>query len=108
MSNQELVMQLCKLKGTVEALLDIIVNAAIEDNMKVTDRSQIDRSDINHLEPRARGPGTPFADAKHTKTLTGILQQGAIKMEATGRRVPKINSGLIFFESDWWRKSFSI
>uniref|UniRef100_A0A915JZ67 Uncharacterized protein n=1 Tax=Romanomermis culicivorax TaxID=13658 RepID=A0A915JZ67_ROMCU len=34
MSTQELAMQLGKLKGTVEALLDIIANAATEDNKR--------------------------------------------------------------------------
>uniref|UniRef100_A0A915JIU7 Uncharacterized protein n=1 Tax=Romanomermis culicivorax TaxID=13658 RepID=A0A915JIU7_ROMCU len=32
------------------------------------------RIDISRLERRARGPGAPLADAKHRKTLTGILQ----------------------------------
>uniref|UniRef100_A0A915HS64 Uncharacterized protein n=1 Tax=Romanomermis culicivorax TaxID=13658 RepID=A0A915HS64_ROMCU len=32
MSNQELATQLCELKGTLEALFDIIMNAATEDN----------------------------------------------------------------------------
>uniref|UniRef100_A0A915J701 Uncharacterized protein n=1 Tax=Romanomermis culicivorax TaxID=13658 RepID=A0A915J701_ROMCU len=34
LSNQELAMQLCKLKETIEALLDIIANAATEDNKR--------------------------------------------------------------------------
>uniref|UniRef100_A0A915KGA5 Uncharacterized protein n=1 Tax=Romanomermis culicivorax TaxID=13658 RepID=A0A915KGA5_ROMCU len=40
MSNQELGMQLCKLKGTIEALFDIIVNAATEDNKREVDSRQ--------------------------------------------------------------------
>uniref|UniRef100_A0A915HIA5 Uncharacterized protein n=1 Tax=Romanomermis culicivorax TaxID=13658 RepID=A0A915HIA5_ROMCU len=37
MSNQELAVQLCKLKGTVEALFDIIANATTEDSKREAD-----------------------------------------------------------------------
>uniref|UniRef100_A0A915KEV5 PiggyBac transposable element-derived protein domain-containing protein n=1 Tax=Romanomermis culicivorax TaxID=13658 RepID=A0A915KEV5_ROMCU len=37
--------------------------------------------DINHLERRAKGPGAPLADAKHRKTLTGILQYFRARMK---------------------------
>uniref|UniRef100_A0A915K1J1 Uncharacterized protein n=1 Tax=Romanomermis culicivorax TaxID=13658 RepID=A0A915K1J1_ROMCU len=39
-STQELAMQLSKLKGTMEALLDIIANAATEDNKREADSRQ--------------------------------------------------------------------
>uniref|UniRef100_A0A915IEH1 Mediator of RNA polymerase II transcription subunit 21 n=1 Tax=Romanomermis culicivorax TaxID=13658 RepID=A0A915IEH1_ROMCU len=39
-SNQELAMQLHKLKGTVEALFDIIENAATEDNKREANSRQ--------------------------------------------------------------------
>uniref|UniRef100_A0A915HLM7 Uncharacterized protein n=1 Tax=Romanomermis culicivorax TaxID=13658 RepID=A0A915HLM7_ROMCU len=43
-SHQELVTQLCKLKGTVEALFDIIANATTEDNKTEADshRQELD------------------------------------------------------------------
>uniref|UniRef100_A0A915K1U1 Uncharacterized protein n=1 Tax=Romanomermis culicivorax TaxID=13658 RepID=A0A915K1U1_ROMCU len=37
MSNQELAMQLGELKGTLEALFDIIVDAATKDNKREAD-----------------------------------------------------------------------
>uniref|UniRef100_A0A915IRH6 Uncharacterized protein n=1 Tax=Romanomermis culicivorax TaxID=13658 RepID=A0A915IRH6_ROMCU len=40
MSTQELATQLCELKGTVEALFDIIANAPTEDNKREADSRQ--------------------------------------------------------------------
>uniref|UniRef100_A0A915L6R5 Uncharacterized protein n=1 Tax=Romanomermis culicivorax TaxID=13658 RepID=A0A915L6R5_ROMCU len=59
MSTQELVTQLWELKGTVEALFDIVANAATKDNKREADsrRQEPDRQGgLANPNPDANGP----------------------------------------------------
>uniref|UniRef100_A0A915INM3 Uncharacterized protein n=1 Tax=Romanomermis culicivorax TaxID=13658 RepID=A0A915INM3_ROMCU len=67
MSNQELAMQLCQLKGTLESLLDIIPNAAMEDNKREANRSWIDKYQDSHESYQQNSNYNEFLEFKRQK-----------------------------------------
>uniref|UniRef100_A0A915K920 Uncharacterized protein n=1 Tax=Romanomermis culicivorax TaxID=13658 RepID=A0A915K920_ROMCU len=76
MSNQELVMQLRELKGTIEVLFDIIANAATEYNKREADSHQQeqDRQD-NHDNFQQNSDYNEFLGFKKQKELQKQYQQ---------------------------------
>uniref|UniRef100_A0A915KTU9 Uncharacterized protein n=1 Tax=Romanomermis culicivorax TaxID=13658 RepID=A0A915KTU9_ROMCU len=103
MSNQELIMQLHKLKGTVEAFFHIMVNAATEDNKrkwKVMDRSWIER--FTQIYPEdSEGDPESILPANLVNVVTTRSMAKEVEKANQAQVQPDSNQGQKFY---YWKE----